>query len=375
MSVLNGQSLKESFYEFIPYNFIGIRSDRIDSPLLNLAGVGIILSKERLMQNIFINVLISNGDIKARGDYYLGKKRIKIGDVFRETFYQHPPSTISLPAQKSEITFGIEIDPSRWNTGGDGATFMILTDDAGKQKIVFARHIDPIHNQTERRWLDYNLAVPDGKLSFITLPGDNFENDWAGWGELRSSAVDKDTRYKLLDDKNMYIYRNLSAMPRAFPVKKVIVASEEKCGEMLGNGLDFRNEACIENSGVQRQEAEGGLSGDAVVDWRRVASDRSEVDVESSGSAMVVVTETYYPGWRAIMENGVELKIHPADVMFRAVEIPPGKHKITFIYKPACFKIGLWTTLVSIIMMVFLIKAGEKPVSTVNKTFSEGDDG
>jgi uncharacterized membrane protein YfhO len=53
-----------------------------------------------------------------------------------------------------------------------------------------------------------------------------------------------------------------------------------------------------------------------------------------------VVTDTYYPGWRAFVD-GVERPIYPADVAFRGVLLPPGRHTVEMRYEPLSFRAGL----------------------------------
>jgi uncharacterized membrane protein YfhO len=68
----------------------------------------------------------------------------------------------------------------------------------------------------------------------------------------------------------------------------------------------------------------------------------------------VVLTDTYYPGWRAYVD-GKPATIYRANYMFRAVRVGAGRHHVRFHYEPASFAagaalfaifwmlIGLWT--------------------------------
>ncbi|GEM_PF-3366817 len=352
MSAVNDQTPDEALMDFIPHNFISLRPRRLESKLLDLAGAGIITSDESLPPNRLIERLLERGDVRAPGDEYVLKRRIKIRSDVRKALFQHPPSRLTAWAPAGELRFGVGMDPSRFDEEGDGVTFMIIERDGESERCVFARHIDPARNFWDQWWLDYAITVKkDVKLSFITLSGADFRNDWAAWGDLRSSALEGSTRYEPLDLMPERIYRNLTAMPRAFAVGRVIVKGERGCVKELARGLDFRKVACIE--GHRAYEARLGL-GDpagASIKWRRMASDKTVVDIELQKRALVVITETYYPGWKAFIGDDNELAIYPANGMFRAVAAPPGAHRITFVYKPVSFRIGLWTTLVSLLAM------------------------
>jgi uncharacterized membrane protein YfhO len=70
-----------------------------------------------------------------------------------------------------------------------------------------------------------------------------------------------------------------------------------------------------------------------MVSWR---PDRIEIDVDSLLGGMLVLHETYYPGWVAEID-GRAARILRADVLFRGVEVPPGKRKVVFRFAPLSF--------------------------------------
>ena len=51
---------------------------------------------------------------------------------------------------------------------------------------------------------------------------------------------------------------------------------------------------------------------------------------------MLVLHETYYPGWVAEID-GQPARILRADVLFRGVEVPPGQRKVVFRFAPLSF--------------------------------------
>ena len=68
--------------------------------------------------------------------------------------------------------------------------------------------------------------------------------------------------------------------------------------------------------------------------------DRLVLEADLAADGVVVVADTYYPGWKAYVD-GAPVEISPADVLFRAVSVPAGKHTIEFRYQPASFRIGV----------------------------------
>ena len=67
---------------------------------------------------------------------------------------------------------------------------------------------------------------------------------------------------------------------------------------------------------------------------RERRADRLVVDIEASASAHLVVAEAYQGGWRASVD-GAAAPVVPANVLFRAVAVPPGSHRVELRYRPA----------------------------------------
>jgi uncharacterized membrane protein YfhO len=49
--------------------------------------------------------------------------------------------------------------------------------------------------------------------------------------------------------------------------------------------------------------------------------------------------DTYYPGWQAWIDEA-QTEIMEVNIMFRAVELPAGKHKLILVYRPQPFYRG-----------------------------------
>jgi uncharacterized membrane protein YfhO len=60
---------------------------------------------------------------------------------------------------------------------------------------------------------------------------------------------------------------------------------------------------------------------------------RIEIDVNSLLGGVLALHETWYPGWIAEID-GRRVPIMRADVLFRGVEVPAGRHRVVFRYVP-----------------------------------------
>jgi uncharacterized membrane protein YfhO len=63
------------------------------------------------------------------------------------------------------------------------------------------------------------------------------------------------------------------------------------------------------------------------------------VEVESDRNGWLVLSDRYYPGWRADI-NGKPARIERANVVVRAVAVPPGRHIVTFRFASTPLRAG-----------------------------------
>jgi len=64
-----------------------------------------------------------------------------------------------------------------------------------------------------------------------------------------------------------------------------------------------------------------------------------DLKVEAKNPALLVVSDLYYPGWKAFLD-GKDWPIFRTDCLFRGVLVPAGKHQVLFEYHPLSFIIG-----------------------------------
>jgi hypothetical protein len=64
-----------------------------------------------------------------------------------------------------------------------------------------------------------------------------------------------------------------------------------------------------------------------------------ELETECAAPCLAVLTDLDYPGWHAELD-GRPAAIHRANLIFRGVVAPAGRHRIVFQYRPAAFHAG-----------------------------------
>jgi hypothetical protein len=71
-----------------------------------------------------------------------------------------------------------------------------------------------------------------------------------------------------------------------------------------------------------------------------------DIEVEAQESSLIVVPQTYYHNWRAIVDNQPALLLR-ANVAFQAVLVPLGRHHIHLFYQDCAFEIGAGISIVA----------------------------
>jgi hypothetical protein len=148
------------------------------------------------------------------------------------------------------------------------------------------------------------------------------------------------------DPRGFTIYENPAPLPRAYLVFHAIAAEDPQGAlqKVADPDFDPRRSAVLEGLEAASDTAASGLP--AIVP-ARVAWDRSgklEVHVDAPRPGHLVVTDTPYPGWQALVD-GEAAEILPANVVGRAVRVGAGPHTVVFRYAPRSFAVGAGLTL------------------------------
>lgn len=140
------------------------------------------------------------------------------------------------------------------------------------------------------------------------------------------------------------IYENQKAADRVFLAKKAYYADNQTEFEEIFNSPDFNPANQVILTGENKdQEFAGGE-----VEIISEAPSRIKLQTNSKDQGLLVLTDTDYPGWRAVVRplanygSAQQAKIYRVNHALRAVEVPPGEHEIEFIYSPLSFRLGLW---------------------------------
>lgn len=123
------------------------------------------------------------------------------------------------------------------------------------------------------------------------------------------------------------------------------------------HGRPSRTLLLEDDPGVRTSAPPAGKSSARVT---RYAADEVDVEAEASVPALLLLRDTYYPGWTATV-NGSPVRIYRADYNFRAVAVPAGKSAIRFVYAPLSVYAGLALCGLALLAVCVLLSAGRRP--------------
>ncbi len=131
------------------------------------------------------------------------------------------------------------------------------------------------------------------------------------------------------------LWRNRAAAPRSFLVRRVRVVDDADAAFAAVSAPDFRplDEAIVETA-LDADLGGGPILPGETARVLRVTPTEVVVAVQASSPALLVVTDTHYPGWRARVGNAAAPLLR-VDFAFRGVVVPPGPNEVAFEYAPA----------------------------------------
>ncbi|KFG70438.1 hypothetical protein JH26_04590 [Microvirga sp. BSC39] len=138
----------------------------------------------------------------------------------------------------------------------------------------------------------------------------------------------------------MWIYRLNASGPRAYMAHHVSpVDSEAMLGEEELPEFNRETEALIDHESLPLLKARYAPAGSkpeqAKGEARIVSYQRNSVtiEVDSSANGVLVLHDIHYPGWEAWVD-GERRPILRANLLFRGVEVGPGRHRVEFHFRP-----------------------------------------
>jgi len=147
--------------------------------------------------------------------------------------------------------------------------------------------------------------------------------------DLNAGVKTESDRFPIVYQNDAVVYENRAALPRAFVVGQWETAAgpAEARARALSGPFDLRDHAVVE--GIP-PGAGGGRGRAEVVTY---GARHVTIDTEANGRALVVLTDTFYPGWRATVDDK-PAPIYRVDGVVRGVLVGAGRHRVVMRFRP-----------------------------------------
>jgi hypothetical protein len=173
------------------------------------------------------------------------------------------------------------------------------------------------------------------------------------WVYVRNEAGPGAGYVERFRDNDVVVYENPDPLPRAFVVGTVEVRTT-RAGVVDALGRASRDQLAATTwiladdvsafgpglpTGTTAGEGpSGGPSRSARI--TSYSPDRIELEVPDGPAGVLVVTETFGPGWVATIDDQAA-PVAPVDLAFRGVSMPAGAHRVVLRYVPVATYVGL----------------------------------
>ena len=137
----------------------------------------------------------------------------------------------------------------------------------------------------------------------------------------------------------VFIFRNPECLPRVYVTRRAYVMPDLYPSERVKGLMTPPGGQSLPSS--KPGELFLPSPGDIAYDVRvlRYIPNGVEIDVTLADDGYLVLSDTYYPGWRVYVD-GEERRLLRANHAFRAVWLEAGEHQVLFHYDPLSFKVG-----------------------------------
>jgi hypothetical protein len=160
------------------------------------------------------------------------------------------------------------------------------------------------------------------------------------------------------------VYRNPSALPRAYVVPKVALTSEDRFHPDQLRTTDPHQAVLMAFDPLGPDQTHRQPF--KAAEWTSDDPDRVVLKVETEAPGLLVIAETWMPGWSATVD-GKASTIFRGNRAQRVVTLPePGTHEVVLSYRTPGLTLGIWLTAgSSLAWIIALIAVGRRKATSL----------
>ena len=142
---------------------------------------------------------------------------------------------------------------------------------------------------------------------------------------------------EVFEEDGLRLWEDAGALPVARTVHETVTAPTREDGLRLLSDAAFdpARQAVLTGESVALESC----AGEDRIEWRARRPARLELEVEMACRGMLVVADTWFPGWKARLD-GREAAIHEVYGFARGIVVPAGRHRLEMRYRPWSVTLG-----------------------------------
>jgi len=150
------------------------------------------------------------------------------------------------------------------------------------------------------------------------------------------------------------VYCRRDRRPRAFLTRNyAVVKRTDVVARLRDVPSDLRRQVWLDRPPSWQTTDEPEGVGPNEVGFSEDAPGRITLDVQAAQRSVLVLADTWYPGWKARV-NGRDTEIMLAHGFIRAIAVPGGRSTVEMTFAPASFGFGIVVSLVALLILVGL---------------------
>ena len=167
----------------------------------------------------------------------------------------------------------------------------------------------------------------------------------------QTNSVPPPGRLDLIQEaEGIRLYRNPQCLPRLqfYGQWEVVPDRQQILARMTADAFDPREMVFLEE---QPRIALASSNAVATITVERYANCRVVVRINASHDGVLLLADTWYPGWKARVD-GHATPLYRADYVLRATEVTAGEHLVEFYFQPLTFLLGLAISVVATVGVI-----------------------
>ena len=207
--------------------------------------------------------------------------------------------------------------------------------------------------------IKHNLFIVEGISPMILkrfglFNGTLIDNDFHKFLQLSN------IKYIIRQDGTVSVLPKEKIFPRSYIVSKVEYMNNEEdiLAELSNSNFNIKENAIVEKPlALGTKDYCSNKKEAKIVSY---SPNKIILEAETSCDGLLVLSDTYYPGWMVSIDSGPKTAAIRTNYYFMGTIIPSGKHNIIFEFTPLSFKLGLIISIASFVLgIIYLIRKKE----------------